>query len=66
MTMHQLKGGEYDAVLLIEDKHRTFRGRDNEPPYMETRGQQRVSLTRARHFACVLSATRNAALSVIQ
>ena len=66
MTMHQLKGREYDAVLLIEDRHRTFRGRDHEPPYMETRRLLQVSLTRARHFACILSETRNATLSVIQ
>ena len=65
MTMHQLKGREYDAVLLIEDQHRTFRGRDDEPPYMETRRLLQVSLTRARHFACILSAKRNATLSVI-
>lgn len=65
MTMHQLKGREYDAVLLIEDQHRTFRGRDSEAPYMETRRLLQVSLTRARHFAYVLSATRNASLDVI-
>ncbi|WP_338446971.1 ATP-dependent helicase [Pelagerythrobacter marensis] len=65
MTMHQLKGREYDAVLLIEDQHRTFRGRDQEPPYMETRRLLQVSLTRARHFAYVLSATKNATLDVL-
>ena len=65
MTMHQLKGREYDAVLLIEDQHRTFRGRDHEAPYMETRRLLQVSLTRARHFAYILSATKNATLDVI-
>lgn len=65
MTMHQLKGREYDAVLLVEDQHRTFRGRDQEPPYMETRRLLQVSLTRARHFAYILSATKNATLDVI-
>ena len=65
MTMHQLKGREYDAVLLVEDQHRTFRGRDQEAPYMETRRLLQVSLTRARHFAYVLSATKNATLNVI-
>lgn len=65
MTMHQLKGREYDAVLLVEDQHRTFRGRDQEPPYMETRRLLQVSLTRARHFAYVLSATKNATLDVL-
>jgi DNA helicase-2/ATP-dependent DNA helicase PcrA len=65
MTMHQLKGREYDAVLLVEDQHRTFRGRDQETPYMETRRLLQVSLTRARHFAYILSATKNATLNVI-
>ena len=65
MTMHQLNGREYDAVLLVEDQHRTFRGRDQEPPYMETRRLLQVSLTRARHFAYVLSATKNATLDVL-
>ena len=32
MTMHQLKGREYDSMLLVEDQHRSFRGRDNQPP----------------------------------
>ena len=65
MTMHQLKGREYDSVLLVEDEHRTFRGKDNQPPYMETRRLLQVSLTRARHFACILSGARNASLDVI-
>ena len=66
MTMHKLKGREYDSVLLVEDEHRNFRGRDNHPPYMETRRLLHVSLTRARHFACILSATKNATLDVIR
>ena len=65
MTMHQLKGREYDSVLLVEDEHRTFRGRDNQPPYMETRRLLQVSLTRARHFACILSGAKGATLDVI-
>ena len=65
MTMHQLKGREYDSVLLVEDEHRSFRGRDNHPPYMETRRLLQVSLTRARHFAYILSGTENATLDVI-
>ena len=65
MTMHQLKGREYDAVLLVEDRHRTFRGKDNEPPFMETRRLLQVSLTRARHFACILAEPRNATLDEI-
>ena len=65
MTMHQLKGREYDAVLLVEDRHRTFRGKDNEPPFMETRRLLQVSLTRARHFACILAESKNATLDEI-
>ena len=65
MTMHQLKGREYDSVLLVEDQHRNFRVKDNHPPYMETRRLLQVSLTRARHFAYVLSGTKNATLDVI-
>ena len=51
MTMQQLKGQKYDSVLLVEDQHRSFRGREKHPPYMETKRLLRVSLTRARHFA---------------
>ena len=65
MTMHQLKGREYDSVLLVEDQHRSFRGREKHPPYMETRRLLQVSLTRARHFACILSGTKDATLDVI-
>ena len=65
MNMHQLKGREYDGVLLVEDQYQTFRGRDAEPPYMETRRLLQVSLTRAKHFALVLSATQNATLDII-
>lgn len=65
MTMHQLKAREYDAVLLVEDQHRTFRGGDRNAPYIETRRLLQVSLTRARHFAYILSSRRNSTLSVI-
>ena len=65
MTMHQLKAREYDAVLLVEDRHRTFRGKDNEPPFMETRRLLQVSLTRARHFACILAERQNATMDEI-
>ncbi len=65
MTMHQLKAREYDAVLLVEDRHRTFRGKDNTPPFMETRRLLQVSLTRARYFVYILAETRNATLDEI-
>ena len=65
MTMHQLKAREYDAVLLVEDRHRTFRGRDKEPPFMETRRLLQVALTRARHFAYILTESGHATLEVI-
>ncbi len=65
MNMHQLKGREYDGVLLVEDQYQNFRGRETEPPYMETRRLLQVALTRAKHYALVLSATKNATLDVI-
>ena len=65
MTMHQLKAREFDAVLLVEDRYRTFRGKDGVPPYMETRRLLQVSLTRARHFACILSEKDSATLELI-
>ena len=65
MTMHQLKGREYDSVLLVEDQYQSFRGRDDEPPYMETRRLLQVSLTRARHFAFILSGAKNVTLDVL-
>ena len=66
MTLHQLKGREYDAVLLVEDQYRTFRGRETEEPYMETRRLLQVSLTRARHFAFILSDEKNATLDLLR
>ena len=65
MTMHQLKGREYDGVLLVEDQYHTFRGREIEPPYMETRRLLQVSLTRAKEYAYVLSPVRDATLELI-
>lgn len=65
MNMHQLKGREYDGVLLVEDQYQNFRGRETKPPYMETRRLLQVSLTRAKHYALVLSATKNETLDVI-
>ena len=65
MTMHQLKGREYDAVLLVEDRHRTFRGKGDQFPFMETRRLLQVSLTRARHFALILAERKNATLDLL-
>ena len=65
MTMHQLKAREYDSVLLVEDQHRTFRGKDQAPPYMETRRLLQVSFTRARCFVCILSARGHSTLDVV-
>ena len=60
MTMHQLKGREYDAVLIVENQYNTFLGKEKEKPFMETRRLLQVSLTRARHFVCVLADKDNA------
>ena len=65
LTMHQMKAREYDAVLLVEDRYQTFRGRENTAPYMETRRLLQVSLTRARCYACILSGGGKSTLQVI-
>ena len=65
MNMHQLKGREYDGVLLVEDRYQTFRGRETEPPFMETRRLLQVALTRSKNFALILSAEQSATLDVI-
>lgn len=55
MNMHQLKGREYDAVVLVEDQYNTFIAQDKTPPHADTRRLLQVSLTRARHYVVVLS-----------
>ena len=55
MNMHQLKGREYDAVVLVEDQYNTFMAQDKEPPHADTRRLLQVSLTRAREFVVVVS-----------
>ena len=52
------------TVALVEDQYQSFRERDDEPPYLEARRLLQVSLTRARHFAFILSGTKNATLDV--
>lgn len=54
MNMHQLKGREYDAVVLVEDQYNTFMARDKTPPYADTRRLLQVSLTRARYYVVIL------------
>lgn len=55
MNMHQLKGREYDAVVLVEDQYNTFMAQDRTPPHADTRRLLQVSLTRARHYVTILS-----------
>jgi DNA helicase-2/ATP-dependent DNA helicase PcrA len=55
MNLHQLKGREYDAVVLVEDKYNTFRAKDQSPHYADTRRLLQVSLTRARHYVILLT-----------
>tara|TARA_R110000744_G_scaffold158819_1_gene274861 strand:+ start:20756 stop:22498 length:1743 start_codon:yes stop_codon:yes gene_type:complete len=55
MNMHQLKGREYDAVVLVEDKYSTFSAKDTLPLYSETRRLLQVALTRARHHVVILT-----------
>lgn len=55
MNMHQLKGREYDAVVLVEDQYNTFMAQDKTPPHADTRRLLQVSLTRAREYVVVVS-----------
>ncbi|MGR3512261.1 MAG: UvrD-helicase domain-containing protein [Paracoccaceae bacterium] len=55
MNMHQLKGREYDAIVLVEDQYNTFMAQDKTPPHADTRRLLQVSLTRAREFVVVVS-----------
>lgn len=55
MNMHQLKGREYDAVVLVEDQYNTFMAQDKTPPHADTRRLLQVSLTRAREFVVIVS-----------
>ena len=55
MNMHQLKGREYDAVVLVEDQYNTFMAQDKTSPHSDTRRLLHVSLTRAREFVVVVS-----------
>ncbi len=55
MNMHQLKGREYDAVVLVEDKYNTFKAQDKKSPHADTRRLLQVSLTRAREFVVIVS-----------
>ena len=57
MNMHQLKGREYDAVVLIEDQYSTFMAKDTIPPHADTRRLLHVSLTRAQHYVVTLTHT---------
>tara|TARA_B100000965_G_scaffold406790_1_gene448692 strand:+ start:83686 stop:85431 length:1746 start_codon:yes stop_codon:yes gene_type:complete len=66
MNMHQLKGREYDAVLLVEDQYQTFRAQDKTPPYVDTRRLLHVSLTRARYFAMILSEQVGGTIDVLR
>lgn len=66
MTMHQLKGREYDAVLLVEDRNRSFRGRETEAPFPDTRRLLQMSLTRARHYATIISERSNVTLDALE
>ena len=65
MNMHQLKGREYDGVLLVEDKFQTFNAHETSPPFRETRRLLHMSLTRAKSFVLVLSAEGNSTLDHI-
>lgn len=57
MNMHQLKGREYDAVILVENQHHAFMAKDESTSYINTRRLLHMSLTRAREFILIVSNT---------
>lgn len=57
MNMHQLKGREYDAIVLVEDQYNTFMAHDRTPPHINTRRLLHMSLTRAREAVFIISNT---------
>lgn len=65
MTMHQLKGREYDAVVLIEDQYRRFLAGDEAPPYMDTRRLLQVCVTRARHYVVIVTSRKDSTLRLL-
>ncbi len=65
MTMHQLKAREYDAVVVIENRYHRFLGRNEAPPYMDTRRLLQVSLTRARLCARIITAQEESTLDLL-
>lgn len=62
MTMHQLKGREYDGVVIAEDVHRPFVDRREQAPYMDSRRLLQVSVTRARVFAVFVTPRASSSL----
>ena len=62
MTMHQLKGREYDGVVIAEDVHQPFVGRREQAPYMDSRRLLQVSITRARLFAILVTPRNSSSL----
>lgn len=55
MNMFKCKGKEFDAVILVEHRHRgKFIWPKEQPPYTDLRRLLRVAITRARHQVRVL------------
>lgn len=63
MTMHQMKGKEYDAVILVEDKYHKFCTKDNSVDKMDTRKLLYMAITRAKKFAIILSQNGESTIS---
>lgn len=57
MTIHQLKGREFDEVVIVEYEYNQIIGRD-EAPYMQSRRLLQVAITRARERATIVTGPR--------
>lgn len=62
MTMHQLKGREYDGVIVAENEYYPFVYQKEKAPYMDSRRLLQVSITRARMFAFLVTPKNSSSL----
>jgi len=63
MTMHKLKGREYDGSVIVEDQYHPFLQRDDKPPFRATRRLMQVAVTRARHAVTIVCPQNNSSLT---
>ncbi len=65
MTMHQLKGREYDGVVLVESEYILFLGKNEKPPYSDTRRLLQVAISRARSHVEILTSRRGSTIGAL-